>query len=53
MESEKILQEMHKSSVYEEHASHSQHQGHSYDTNTDTDSEQHDDEDGVFGMCKT
>ena len=50
MESEKILQEMHKSSVYEEHSGHGQHQGQSYDSSADSDSDQLEDDDGVFGM---
>ena len=50
MESEKILQEMHKSSTYEEQSHHAQHQQHSYDSNTGSDSEDHDEDDGVFGM---
>ena len=47
MESEKILQEMHKGSLYEEQAHHHDH--HSYDSHSDTDSEPDDEDNHVFG----
>ena len=45
MESEKILQEMHKSSLYEEHTHHPQ----SYESQTDSDSDQPDTDEADFG----